>query len=304
MSEVCSSLSREGNEPLAGTAPETTYWIFWRFESPWAGKPLRSEALDPAVRDTFESLQERRSDIRVQLIRQPVLPDFSRVLMMGSGDPENPWLAHFDERLSDSIPSLDFEAMFDACDEARRANQPIPYEGARWVQEPTFFVCVHSQRDRCCGKEGGALYRSMSRMQNVQVWQTSHLGGHRFAPVVLSMPDGLCFGRVRSEDAAMLIELIGDRRMPLDSLRGRCAWPAAAQAAEIALRAKTGDDRVGAVQLVEATAGEPSVVRLAANGKTHKFTVNFRNLEGVSTPKSCGEPSEPVRYFAAESNGA
>jgi hypothetical protein len=54
------------------------------------------------------------------------------------------------------------------------------------------LICTHGNRDVCCGSRGAALYRDCIGLQagSVRMWQTSHLGGHRFAPTALVLPDG------------------------------------------------------------------------------------------------------------------
>jgi hypothetical protein len=54
------------------------------------------------------------------------------------------------------------------------------------------LICTHGTRDVCCGSRGSALYRDSGSLHNgsIRLWQTSHLGGHRFAPTALILPDG------------------------------------------------------------------------------------------------------------------
>ncbi len=58
------------------------------------------------------------------------------------------------------------------------------------------FVCTHASRDYCCGTFGIQLYSTIKKFLNeynhakIRVWRTSHLGGHRFAPTLLDMPEG------------------------------------------------------------------------------------------------------------------
>lgn len=52
------------------------------------------------------------------------------------------------------------------------------------------FICGHGRRDRCCGRMGVQLQQATStRWAGVRVRRSSHLGGHRFAPTAVTMPD-------------------------------------------------------------------------------------------------------------------
>ena len=61
------------------------------------------------------------------------------------------------------------------------------------------------------------------------MWESSHLGGHRLAPVVLSLPDGFAFGGP------------GAGGLSLSSCRGRSTLPRPAQAAELVALAGSPD---------------------------------------------------------------
>ena len=66
------------------------------------------------------------------------------------------------------------------------------------------FVCTHGVRDRCCGSLGTRLATSMAGWAGGEALarRTSHLGGHKFAPTVLSMPDGYGWAHVPDEPSA------------------------------------------------------------------------------------------------------
>jgi hypothetical protein len=60
------------------------------------------------------------------------------------------------------------------------------------------FVCTHGKRDTCCGSLGTRLFEALDGRSELagQVRRTSHTGGHRFAPTVLTFPDGYAWAHV------------------------------------------------------------------------------------------------------------
>ena len=62
--------------------------------------------------------------------------------------------------------------------------------------EPMVLVCTHGIRDACCAVRGRPIVNTLARAFPDQVWESTHLGGHRFAGTLLSLPDGACFGRL------------------------------------------------------------------------------------------------------------
>jgi len=132
----------------------------------------------------------------------------------------------------DDLLDLDLAAWFD--------NQKEP-EDAEQVDEPFYLVCNHGRRDRCCAKFGMPIYHALDAAVGERVWQTTHLGGHRFAPTLVVMPSGHCYGRVTLADIASLVEATEAGRLPsIDRLRGRCTYPTAVQVAEGRLRQQLG----------------------------------------------------------------
>lgn len=94
---------------------------------------------------------------------------------------------------------------------------------------PLFLVCAHQARDARCGQCGPALEATFQRTlanlgltDKVDVWQSSHLGGHRFAGVVVCYPSGNWYGRVTEADIPALISTELHRHSDTNHLwRGR-----------------------------------------------------------------------------------
>ncbi len=276
---ACSVASLQANEPLAGTAVECVdRWLVLEVTDTWAPKVLQSEVFPDTVRARLtEWSQMPRS--RLQLIRRPGRSGkrFVFAVVSSSGASRRVELDSYED-----LASLDLDMM-----------QAAP-------SEPMVLVCVHGRRDRCCAQHGAAVYRSLQARLG-DVWQTSHLGGHRFAACVLTLPDGLMYGRLRPEHgdafaAAQYAGELGD----LDLFRGRCAFDRPTQAAEIALRRRTGDRAVDALQWIETTRDDDSTWTARFRGSSGDEVVTVRRENaGAMRPASCGGDPEPVTRFVA-----
>ena len=119
-----------------------------------------------------------------------------------------------------------------------------------------YLVCTNGARDPCCAIRGPAVAQALARVLPGQVYECSHLGGHRFAANVLVLPDGLCFGRLDARTAVALAAELEAGRLPLDHLRGRTALEPEQQAAEILVRRELGLTRLDDLRLVEGTTFE------------------------------------------------
>jgi hypothetical protein len=116
-----------------------------------------------------------------------------------------------------------------------------------------YLVCTNGARDPCCAIRGPAVAQVLERARPGQVYECSHLGGHRFAANVLVLPDGLCFGRLDARSAPALADELDAGTLPLEHLRGRTAFEPEQQAAEILVRRELGLAGLAALTLVEAT---------------------------------------------------
>ncbi len=112
---------------------------------------------------------------------------------------------------------------------------------ARPVEGPLYVVCTHGKRDRCCAKQGRPLYDALrGETETDRVWQSTHVGGDRFAGNVVVLPHGLYYGRVGPVDAGTLLAAHAAGDVDLDCYRGRSAWSFPVQAAERAIRESEG----------------------------------------------------------------
>jgi hypothetical protein len=139
------------------------------------------------------------------------------------------------------------------------------------------------------------------------VWQTTHVGGHRLAPNVVSLPTGLYYGRVQPEDSQALVEHIVRGEVFLEKLRGRSCYPPVVQVAERMLRQKTGLLDVGAFGFMDAAQVEPNIweVRFSEMNSDRIHQIRL-SVSVTATPirQSCGkEKTAPlVTYELMKAN--
>jgi len=110
-------------------------------------------------------------------------------------------------------------------------------------ERPLVLVCTHGRHDVCCAIEGRPVAQQAAADPRVDVWECSHLGGDRFAANLLWLPSGLLLGGLTVATTAAAVEAGLAGRVPLESYRGRCGDPAAAQAAQWFAMRKLGVDR-------------------------------------------------------------
>ena len=95
------------------------------------------------------------------------------------------------------------------------------------------LICGHGSRDRCCGGSGTRLaVEARAALPDVRIRRTSHLGGHRFAPTALSMPDGRVWAFLDADALAGIVDRTLHPVEARDHYRGHVALDPWAQVVE------------------------------------------------------------------------
>jgi hypothetical protein len=178
-----------------------------------------------------------------------------------------------------------------------------PDSAGESLGHPLLVVCTHGKRDRCCALHGRALYdRLRSEAEREWVWQSTHVGGDRFAGNVVFLPEGLYFGRVGPEDVRPLLDRYAAGEVWLESYRGRSCYPFAVQAAERAIREATGILGVRALELAgleRSASGWRVGFRAVGSGETYEADVRSEP-DGEPAYLTCAAATrKPARRYLA-----
>jgi hypothetical protein len=193
-----------GLADAAASAPEQSRpWLLIEHPGPWAAEELDTAGLPPLARRAVAL------GIRVQLIRRPG-EAAGRVYAAWTAGP-SVWAGEF---------TGDLEAL--AAGSSLAVGDPAG---------PLFLVCTHGRRDACCGRYGGALARALAH-RGYPVWETTHVGGHRFAANLVILPHGLYYGPVGADGASAAIDAYRQGTVLGSRYRGRAGLPMAEQVTE------------------------------------------------------------------------
>jgi hypothetical protein len=173
-------------------------------------------------------------------------------------------------------------------------SEPQSPDGRRYL------VCTNGARDQCCAIRGPAVAQALERVRPGQVYECSHLGGHRFAANVLVLPDGLCFGRLDARTAPRLVEELEAGRLPLEHLRGRTSYEPEQQAAEILVRSELGLTGLADLRLVGVSGSEPQTVFELADGRRVGVRVEGKRLQPRRVSCRNEKVEEPTQWTVRE----
>ncbi|MCW2765960.1 MAG: Sucraseferredoxin family protein [Nocardioides sp.] len=267
----CSQASARAGEPMAGTAPTGTAWLFVEYAGPWARKAVAESRQPEDVRTLLDGLD----DVRVQLIRRHggVSGPGVRVFAAELGEATRVWTTVL--RDVRELLDLDVAALAAGADPGL-----TPHDDLLWL------VCTNGRRDLCCAELGRPIASALAARWPEATWETTHLGGHRFAGTLLALPSGVALGRLDVESAVAACTDLAAGLLPVDRARGRVGLAPAAQVAELHVRRELGLRDLGAV-VVTSVDGE----HVALTTPRGPVVVRVEVSPGVPGHQSCADPT-------------
>ena len=232
---MCAALTRDRGEDPVGHASTYDRIIIAEIPKPWPRLaihgPGASQGLVDLV-DNFQALRMKayREDgeagvkdrgLNVALINVAPDPEYSspgykRVFHFSR--PEEPFSVYSNEEFQ--VPETDVTDLLEALLYQKPTHQwqETGEENVANVRE--LLVCTHGSVDTCCGTFGYPLYSQLRRLAGstaggLRVWQATHFQYHRFAPVVLDLPEARVWGAVSLDRA----ETLALRNSPPNTLR-------------------------------------------------------------------------------------
>lgn len=232
----CAIVNRLLGASPAGTAAFMRAWLLIEHPGPWDSDALEralAEAFPPAALQRLTAL--RSEGLRPLLIRRPgrhhrVSPPTPRTVLVGGGTPGRHWLERLEVTDLRELAGLDLDAVAGGL-----GGVGEPVDG------PVFLVCTHGTKDLCCAVLGRPLVAALAAEHPGRTWETSHVGGDRWAGNLLVVPDGFLHGQLSPEEAARVAKAALAGEVDPERLRGRTAAPTRwSQVAEIAVQRRTG----------------------------------------------------------------
>ena len=236
----CATLSRALEEPLYGTASRVRGWVLLEQPGPWGREAVTESRLD---RDLARALDRKAAaaHLRLLLIRRPgrEAGGRPRVCFVAHTSRAGRWLER--RQLDDPAELLEL-------DMARVVAGERPGFGEE-ATDPVYLVCTNGRHDRCCATYGRPAALTLAASHGELVWESSHVGGDRFAGNLVCLPGGHYFGRVGPDEAERVVGLHRKDGIDLDHYRGCCIDPPVVQAAEWFARTRAGLPGVGDLDL-------------------------------------------------------
>jgi hypothetical protein len=272
---ACSERSRRRGEGTFGSVGRRDVALLieypWPFGKSWVGCDRLPEAFMERLLEEQRRTRETGVGLRlsVAMLRQRSRPSSGgTAFWIALPDACDPVLYEFRLHSYQELIAFDIPGVV--------ARAPV-YD--RYIRtEPLFIACTNGRKDPCCARYGMRAYNALVQQVGHLAWQSTHVGGCRFAGNVACFPHGIYYGHVDPDDVAPIIEEYRQRRLYLEKYRGRLGLSLEADVAEYFLRLQTGVRELAQFRLVDVQheTEERWRARFASRttGELHRVEVN------------------------------
>ena len=230
----CSVAAQQADEDLIGTAGHYQTYVLLECPTPWPAIAFDSPAIPSALRQYIDAIAAKKT-VRFLCINCETseLPAHTTLLIYEQNSASKDLRQHPDRasesdhftngyqgyefhlaNLEEAIPCL--EAYW----QGAKDSEKRPVLGQE-IDQQDILICTHGMRDKCCARFGRPLFKGAKQMvdegvlPNARVWKASHIGGHRFAPTAITLPDGRYYGRL----SLLALQSIVTRQGSIEQLR-------------------------------------------------------------------------------------
>lgn len=248
MTSRCSQGAVERGDPMLGTAPPQRDWLLVEHPGPWP------------VDAPFGT------DLPADLLRRLGHPGRRALLIRPYGRVGPPtegrrrWFRCHDGELR--------TGHWEQPEDLLVTSEP---DAGSPHDEPLLLVCTHGIHDVCCAIKGRPVVAALSRQWPDQTFECSHLGGDRFAPNVLLLPDLACYAGMPAEHSVDTVRAHLTGRVDVSWLRGVAGFHPAEQVALGAALARWGPAPV--------TSAVPRITEQDGTFDSGRWTVDLDGLD-------------------------
>ena len=223
---------------MAGTVPRVDRWLLVEHPGPWAIDALGGSGIDPDVQARLRTAAAAAVTGRIALVRRPG---------RRARTPARAWL------VVDSVTGAVATGRWRHDDDLLDALPALTGEVALPAHQLVLLVCAHGRHDTCCAVRGRPVAVALAERWPEATWECSHVGGDRFAPNVVVLPDGFYYGGLDPASAVEVVEAHVSGAVDATYLRGMTRETQVAQAAVAAVHARFGHLPAGSVRSTHVT---------------------------------------------------
>jgi len=202
---LCAVFSKANGESAAGTAPNWDSCLIIELPKPWVSDAYESKGFQSGVLDILDRIEELGRFPKLQCMApddEYSLDGHTRIIYYSC--PDGPFTRY--DKDDYLVPDDKVVSAVEALVEDRDKLKDFESYRQDTSHIRDVFVCSHGSNDTCCATFGYPIYKELRNRYaqeldgRLRVWEISHLGGHRFAPNILDMPEARNWVRFEPDD--------------------------------------------------------------------------------------------------------
>lgn len=228
----CSDNSRKLGEDIIGSVSNHQTYILIECPTPWAREAFHSKWVPENLRLLVDEVKRARLPINFLLIANNLSHKVDRKTIL---------IYQKQEGISNGYHKREFH-LENIEQAAAVVRKTLLGKNSSYEVETTatrdILVCTHGSHDQCCSRYGNPFYFHATstisdlNLENVRMWKSSHIGGHRFAPTVIDFPEGRYYGNLEQESFKSILTRTGDIKCLEKVYRGWGILPSPIQVLE------------------------------------------------------------------------
>jgi hypothetical protein len=244
----CADAALARGEPIAASAGRYRRYLLLEVPGPWGAAALDERHVGARVAGWL-ARAAADANANVLLIRRPGRQRLPAASAGSAGSAPRAWA------MADTAPEAErvLWGSWETPDDLLRLDlaAPLPVTAGDSGPQRVALICTNGKRDQCCAIRGRPVAEALAAAPGWDSWESTHLGGHRFAATVMLLPTGDMFGRLDQPTAVAAVERFDAGQFLLSHYRGRSGQPLPAQAALHGAAVRLGDSRRHAFRLME-----------------------------------------------------
>jgi hypothetical protein len=238
----CSDHSRKAGEDLIGTATGCQTYILLECPQPWMPEAFNSKWVPENFRVMIQEVKRAKIPIKFLLICNNESHKKDQTTLLIYHRKDGLWNGYSKQEFL--LPNIQQAA---GVVKKWLWNKTSDYEVTTSVTRDV-VVCAHGSHDQCCARYGNPFYFHANEtinelgLENVRMWKSTHIGGHRFAPTAIDLPEGRYYGALEQDSFKSVLTRTGDVKCLEKIYRGWGVLPKSIQALERELIFRHGWD--------------------------------------------------------------
>jgi len=204
----CAQACYQAGESMIGMTANNQHYILVECPLPWPHQAAEAKPVPENLQALMTELRETQQSVRFLFIYNQALQfkEGNRVIILTLPQGRTQGFYKYESQVNDlnQVAPLIRSYLADG------TNADL--ENSSAIRD--ILVCTHGTHDKCCGKYGKPFYQEACKITasfpNVRVWQSSHFGGHRFAPTAIDFPSGRYYGFLNRDFFTSILQRAGD----------------------------------------------------------------------------------------------